>query len=68
MQSRRMSLIETLTSISIGFAVSRLVTALVMPHFGFNPSLGQNASITSIFTVTSIIRGYLVRRFFARLQ
>ena len=66
MQSRRMSLIETLTSIAIGFVVSMLVTALVMPHFGFHPSIGENATITSIFTVTSIARGYLVRRFFAR--
>ena len=67
-QSRRMSLIETVTSIAIGFAVSVVLTAVVMPAYGHAVTLGDNLQITGIFTVASIARGYLVRRAFVRLS
>lgn len=60
-----MSLIETLTSIAIGFVVSMLVTYIVFPMYGHQVSFADNLEITSIFTVTSVIRGYCVRRAFA---
>lgn len=63
-QTRLMSLIETLASIAIGFLVSVAITAIVMPAYGHHVSLGDNLEITAIFTVASIIRGYLVRRAF----
>lgn len=60
-----MSLIETLTSIAVGFVVSLVVTHIVFPMYGLPISFWDNMEITSIFTVTSIIRGYCVRRVFA---
>lgn len=66
-QTRRMSLIETVVSIAIGFAVSMVLTAIVMPAYGHHVTLGQNLQITAIFTVASVIRGYAVRRLFNRL-
>ena len=60
-----MSLIETLTSIAIGFVVSVLVTYIVFPFYNLPISFSDNLEITAIFTVTSIIRSYCVRRFFA---
>ena len=65
-QSRSMSLIETCTSIAIGFVVSVIITALVMPAYGHDVTLADNIQITLIFTVASIVRGYLVRRAFVR--
>ena len=65
-QTRIMSLVETLASIAIGFAVSVIITAIVMPAYGHHVTLGDNLQITAIFTVASIIRGYLVRRAFIR--
>ena len=65
-QSRRMSLIETCASIAIGFVVSVIITALVMPAYGHQVTLQDNIEITLIFTVASIIRGYLVRRAFVK--
>lgn len=65
-QSRRMSLLETCASIAIGFVVSLAITAVVMPAYGHHVTLGQNLQITAIFTVASIVRGYLVRRAFNR--
>ena len=67
-QSRISSLAETCISIVIGFAISMILTAVVLPAYGHHVSLGDNLQITGIFTVTSIARGYLVRRWFNRLS
>lgn len=66
MQSRRMSLLETCTSIAIGFVVSVVITAVIMPMYGHDVTMAQNLQITAIFTVASVARGYLVRRMFNR--
>lgn len=65
-QTRLMSLFETLASIAIGFLASVIITAVVLPAYGHHVTLGDNLQITAIFTVSSIIRGYLVRRAFIR--
>jgi len=67
-QTRRMSLIETCASIAIGFVVSVVITAIVMPAYGHAVSLVDNVQITLIFTVASIVRGYYVRRMFVALD
>lgn len=67
-QSRRMSLVETLTGTAIGFAVSVGLSIVVYPLFGHAFTLAQNVWITVIFTIASIARGYLVRRAFQRLH
>ena len=65
-QSRLSSLAETVLSIAIGFVVSLVITALVLPAYGHAVTLGENFQITGIFTAASIARGYLVRRAFVR--
>lgn len=68
-QSRLGSLIEACFNTAIGLAISMVANALVFPLFGFHPSLGENVAISVIYTVISIARGYVVRRFFnARLH
>lgn len=67
-QSRKGSLVETCTSTAIGFAVSLVLTALVMPAFGYQTTWAHDFWITVIFTVASIVRGYCVRRFFEALR
>lgn len=66
-QSRLSSLAETCASIAIGFIVSLLINAVVMPAFGHHITFGDNLGMTAIFTVASIARGYLVRRWFNRI-
>lgn len=63
-QSRRMSLVETVAGVAVGFVVSVLASFVVYPIFGHAFTLSQNIGITIIFTVLSIVRGYLVRRAF----
>jgi hypothetical protein len=63
-QSRRMSMIETIAGVAIGFVVSVAASFVVYPWFGHAFTLAQNVGITIIFTVLSIVRGYAVRRAF----
>lgn len=63
-QTRTASLIEALINVVIGFVVSLIITALVLPAYGHAVTLGENIQITAIFTVASIARAYAVRRWF----
>lgn len=67
MQTKRISLIETLVGIVIGFLVFMLLTVFVFPLYGHQINLADNLQITVVFTVASVIRGYFVRRFFVRV-
>ncbi len=64
MQSKKMSMLETIISTAIGFVVSLILVNIVLPLYGFDVKLGQSITITIIFTVASILRGYGVRRLF----
>ena len=63
-QTRLSSLAETVISIAIGFVVSLVITAIVLPAYGHHVTLSENVQITAFFTVASIVRMYCVRRFF----
>lgn len=63
-QSKKQSLTETVISTFIGLAVSLITQIVVFPLYGMEVSFNQNIQITIIFTVVSIARGYLVRRYF----
>lgn len=65
MQNRKMSLVESVTNTALGFVVAMLTWRFVIcPLFGITHSVRDNVAITAIFTVISVARGYLVRRFF----
>ena len=66
-QRRITSLAEAVASTAVGFAVSVVLTALVLPAYGHAVTIGDNVQITAIFTAASIARGYWVRRMFARM-
>jgi hypothetical protein len=67
-QSRTHSMAETLASIAVGFVISMVIQALVLPAFGHYITLAQNFWITCIFTVASVLRGYGMRRLFNHLH
>ena len=64
-QTRVMSLVEVATSSLIGFVVSIWANYAVLPLFGFRVKLSESFAITLVFMVISIVRSYLIRRFFA---
>ena len=65
MQSKMDSLIETPTNVGIGWFISFIANMLVLPLFGYNINLTDGVLISIIFTIISIIRGYVVRRWFS---
>lgn len=68
-QSRLSSLLEAVINVAIGFVISVAITAIVLPAYGHQVSLGENLQITGIFTLASIARSYLLRRWFnARIK
>ena len=64
MQSKRESMIETLTNVGIGWFISFIANMLVLPLFGYNINFTDGVLISIIFTIISIVRGYVVRRWF----
>lgn len=68
MQSKTLSLIEAITSTFTGFFVSICIQLILFPIMGIPVSLSQNFLITSIFTIASILRGYVIRRIFNKFK
>lgn len=64
MQSKKMSMIETLASTFIGYSVATVANYYILPLFGAPVSLSAASWIGVIFTGISLVRGYLVRRLF----
>ena len=64
MQTRLSSLIEAVINVVIGFVISLAITAVVLPAYGHHVTWSENLQITLIFTFTSILRSYFVRRYF----
>ena len=64
MQSKRESMIETLTSVFAGWLIGVILNMLVLPLFDYDVSLTDGVLISIIFTGVSVVRGYVIRRFF----
>ena len=68
-QTRLGSLIEALANVVIGFGINWTANMLILPLFGFYVTGAQAFGIGVFFTVISIARSYVLRRWFnARLQ
>jgi hypothetical protein len=63
-QTKAESFFETTLNTAIGFVLSYVGGMIIYPMFGFNISHSQNLQIIMIFTVISILRGYVIRRYF----
>lgn len=63
-QTRLGSLIEAVISTAIGFAVTMMAAPIIYPLFGHRFTMAQNIGITAVFTVISVLRQFVVRRWF----
>lgn len=69
MQTRKGSLVESLINTGVGFVMSLFVWEFVVkPIWEINTSFAENLSITLLFTVVSVVRGYMLRRVFNQLH
>lgn len=64
MQTRLMSLVESITNVTIGFGVATGTQIVVFPWFGLEASLGDHMVLGAVFTAVSIARSYTLRRLF----
>jgi NhaP-type Na+/H+ or K+/H+ antiporter len=64
MQTKKSSLKEAVTNVAIGYTISFISNAFIFPLYGFEITLNQNLEIGAFYTVISIIRSYVIRRFF----
>ena len=65
-QTRLESAIEVVVNVLIGYVVATASQILIFPLFGIFLPLSDNLLIGAYFTAISIVRGYVVRRFFNR--
>ncbi|MBC7954082.1 MAG: hypothetical protein H7Z12_19970 [Rhodospirillaceae bacterium] len=63
-----MSLVEQLFNVGSGMVLALIVGQLVYPLFGYQVSLADNLGLTAIFTIVSVIRGFVWRRVFNYLH
>jgi len=67
MQTKKHSLLESLTNVIVGLLMSFLTQLLIYPILNIEVSLNQNIIITSVFFIISFVRGYVIRRIFNKI-
>lgn len=63
-QTKKQSIIESITQTLIGLIVSLCIQLVIYPLLNIEVTFSQNLIITFVFFISSIIRGYIIRRFF----
>lgn len=64
MQTKRRSVIEALTNISLGLGLSIVLNYVILTYFGFEVRVSQMTWLAFFMTLASFIRSYYLRRFF----
>lgn len=63
-QSRLESLVEVSLGTAIGFVIATVSQLFIFPLYGIERSIGTHLEIVCWFTGISLIRGYIIRRWF----
>ena len=64
MQTKKQSLLESLTNVLIGYSTAFVSQLLIFPLFSIDVTIGDNLLIGLYFTLISLVRSYVVRRYF----
>jgi len=67
-QSKRMSFLESLINVTVGYGVAVSAQIAIFPMFGLQVALSDNLAIGAIFTAISIVRSYTLRRIFEEIR
>jgi hypothetical protein len=67
-QSRFLSAVESAANVIVGFGVALLSQIIVFPMFGIHVPLSTNLGIGAWFTAISLVRSYVLRRWFNGLK
>lgn len=67
-QTRKHSFIESWVNVAIGYVINFAANLVILPLFGLQASLGEYALLGLAYTLVSVARSYVVRRWFNRLM
>jgi len=67
-QTKILSLLESLSQTIIGLFFSVVIQLILYPMLKIEVSFSQNLTITFVFFLASIIRGYFIRRLFNKIK
>lgn len=67
-QSRSLSAIEATANVLVGWCTALVLQVLFFPVVGLQADLHQHLAISLFFTGVSLVRSYVLRRAFARLD
>lgn len=63
-QTKLGSFYEACINVFIGFGINYCANLLILPIFGFHITLIENFFMGLLYTIISVIRSYIVRRWF----
>jgi hypothetical protein len=67
-QTKLHSFFESIFNIIVGFGINLAGNLIILPMFGFKVSLSQAFGIGMLFTLISIARSYIIRRWFNKIM
>lgn len=67
-QTKLGSFAEAWANIAVGFGINWCANMLVLPLFGFHVTASQAFHIGIVFTAISLVRSYILRRWFNGLK
>lgn len=69
MQTKQGSFTEAAANVAVGFIINFSANLAILPLFGFDSlSPGKNVIIGLIYTVISLVRSFVIRRYFNGLK
>jgi len=68
MQTKKESLVETLTNVVTGFLLTLILSPVIYWIAGVELKVMQMGSVTLMFTTSSVLRSYIVRRWFNKSE
>jgi membrane protein implicated in regulation of membrane protease activity len=57
-------MLESITNVAVGFVITLVCSPFIYTLCGMEYTWGQLGWVTVIFTALSIVRSYIIRRFF----
>ena len=67
-QTKLGSIAEAWANIAVGFSINYCANLLIFPLFGMHISAGNNFLLGCIYTIISLVRSYVLRRYFNSLR
>jgi hypothetical protein len=68
-QTRKGSAVEVAANLAVGYCVNFLANIAILPLFGFKTlTIAKNLEIGVVFTLVSVARQYVLRRWFNGLK